>query len=176
MTKQGFDILQLGHPILRKIAAPVGQITPSYQILFDNLLDFVIERQGAGIAAPQVGISERFFMMSSKPTARYPNAPEMAPIIIINPEVVSHSDEIITDWEGCLSIPGIRALVPRYSSLTVRFTSRLGERVETHYDGFIARVFQHEIDHLNGKVFLDRIKSTTDIIMEQEWLKQTHKI
>jgi len=171
MIKQNFDILQLGHPTLRKIAKPVGSITQSYQTLFDNLLAFVIERKGAGIAAPQVNISERFFIMSSKPTVRYPNAPEMEPIVIINPEIINHSDEMVKDWEGCLSIPGIRSLVPRYSSVTVKFTSRFGDVVETDYSGFIARVFQHEIDHLNGVVFLDRVENTHDIVMEQEWLK-----
>ncbi len=171
MTKQDFEILQLGDPELRKIAKPVGSITQSYQTLFDNLLTFVIGRKGAGIAAPQVNISERFFIMSSKPNERYPNAPEMEPIVIINPEIINHSDEIIKDWEGCLSIPGIRSLVPRYSSITVKFTSRFGDVVEADYSGFIARVFQHEIDHLNGIVFLDRLENTHDIVMEQEWLK-----
>ncbi len=170
MIKQDFEILLLGHPTLRKIAKPVDNITQPYQTLFDNLLDFVIERRGAGIAAPQVNISERFFIMSSKPNERYLNALEMEPIVIINPEIISHSDELIKDWEGCLSIPGIRSLVPRYSSVTVKFTSRLGALVETHYSGFIARVFQHEIDHLNGIVFLDRVENTHDIMMEQEWL------
>jgi peptide deformylase len=172
MIKQDFEILLLGHPTLRKIAKPIDNITQPYQNLFENLLDFVIERKGAGIAAPQVNISERFFIMSSNPNERYPNAPKMKPIVIVNPEIISHSDELIEDWEGCLSIPSIRALVPRYSSVTVKFTSRLGDIVEADYSGFIARVFQHEIDHLNGIVFLDRVKNTQGIMMEQEWLKR----
>jgi peptide deformylase len=172
MIKQDFEILLLGHPTLRKIAKPIDNITQPYQNLFENLLDFVIERKGAGIAAPQVNISERFFIMYSNPNERYPNAPKMKPIVIVNPEIISHSDELIEDWEGCLSIPSIRALVPRYSSVTVKFTSRLGDIVEADYSGFIARVFQHEIDHLNGIVFLDRVKNTQGIMMEQEWLKR----
>lgn len=171
MTIPAFEILQLGHPTLRKIAKPIDNISDQYQTLFGDLLDFVISKQGAGIAAPQVGISERFFIMSSKPNERYPHAPEMDPIFIINPEIIAHSDTISEDWEGCLSIPSVRALVPRYSSITVKFTSRYGEEIKTSYSGFIARIFQHEIDHLNGIVFLDRVTNTHNIMMEQEWFK-----
>lgn len=173
MTHPPFEILQVGHPTLRKIAKPIDNIRDQYQPLFDDLLAFVISRQGAGIAAPQVGISERFFIMSSKPNERYPHAPDMKPIIIVNPDIINHSDSINQDWEGCLSVPGIRALVPRYSSVTVNFTSRFGEKNELEYSGFIARIFQHEIDHLNGTVFLDRVEDTRSIMMEQEWLKMT---
>ncbi|MBL1320327.1 MAG: peptide deformylase [Methylophaga sp.] len=171
MQKKSFEILQLGDPRLRKAAKPIEAITAQHQILFDDLLDFVVSRQGAGIAAPQVGLSERFFIMASKPNERYPNAPNMEPIVIINPEIISHSDNLVEDWEGCLSIPGIRGLVPRYSSVTVKYLSRSGEEIKTRYSGFIARIFQHEIDHLNGAVFLDRIENNHNIMMEQEWLK-----
>jgi peptide deformylase len=171
MPKKSFEILQLGNPLLRKTAQPLQSISTQHQTLFDDLLDFIVRRQGAGIAAPQIGLSERFFIMSSKPNERYPNAPDMKPIVIINPEIISHSDHLIEDWEGCLSIPGVRGFVPRYSSVTVKYLSRSGEESKTKYSGFIARIFQHEIDHLNGTVFLDRIENNHNIMMEQEWLK-----
>ena len=171
MPQPSFEIVLLGHPILRKVAKRIENITEQHQIIFDDLLDYLISQQGAGIAAPQVGISERFFIMSSKPNERYPNAPDMEPIVIINPEIIGYSDNLIGDWEGCLSIPGVRGFVPRYSSVTVKYLSRGGEEIETQYSGFIARIFQHEIDHLNGTVFLDRIENNYNIMMEQEWLK-----
>ncbi|MFW5426473.1 MAG: peptide deformylase [Methylophagaceae bacterium] len=171
MALHHFEILQLGHPLLRKKAKVLETISAQHQILFDDVIDFVIEKQGAGIAAPQVGISERFFIMSSKPNERYPHAPDMEPVVIINPKIISHSDERVDDWEGCLSIPGLRALVPRYSSVTVSHLTRHGENIETEYSGFIARIFQHEIDHLNGKLFLDRVENNHTIMMEQEWSK-----
>lgn len=171
MTHHNFEILQLGHPLLRKIAKPVDVFNDQYQALFDDLIEFVVSRKGAGIAAPQVGISERFFILSSRANERYPDAPNMEPLVIVNPDIINHSDEIIEDWEGCLSIPDLRARVPRYASITVSYLTRHGEHIETEYSGFIARVFQHEIDHLNGTVFLDRVENTHTIMMEQEWLK-----
>lgn len=165
-----FLILQLGHPTLRQIASPVSDVdNASFQQWLDDLLAFVLQANGMGIAAPQVGVSQRVFIMSSRPNARYPHAPEMAPTFVINPEITWYSEATEKDWEGCLSLPGIRALVPRHQSIRVRYTSRDGETVETEYSGFLARVFQHEFDHLEGKVFIDRVEDSHDIMMEQEW-------
>lgn len=167
-----FDIVQLGDPVLRQAAEPVKDIhAPEFQAMLNKLLDFVLAKGGMGIAAPQVGISQRVFILSSHPNERYPYAPDVAPFFAINPEIISHSDSKQKDWEGCLSLPGIRALVPRYDSINVRYYTRDAELIETEYEGFLARVFQHELDHLNGKVFLDRIESTLDVMMEQEWQK-----
>ena len=93
----------------------------------------------------------------------------MEPTAFINPEITWRSQATEKDWEGCLSLPGIRALVPRHKQIKVRFTSHSGRDIETAYDGFIARVFQHEYDHLEGVVFIDRVETTEDIIMEKEW-------
>lgn len=79
------------------------------------------------------------------------------------------------DWEGCLSVPGVRALVPRNTSIKVRFSSRLADVVEAEYSGFLARIFQHEFDHLEGKVFLDRVENSHEVMMEQEWLKMLNQ-
>lgn len=173
MSHKQFEILQLGHPALRKIAEQVINISESKtQKFLDQLLQFVIDKNGMGIAAPQVERSEKIFIMSSKPNARYPYAPDMEPTFVINPEILWTSPDIEKDWEGCLSIPGIRALVPRHQSIKVQFYSRHGEIIKAEYSGFIARIFQHEFDHLIGKVFLDRVESSQDIMMEQEWFKR----
>ncbi len=95
----------------------------------------------------------------------------MEPTLMINPELLWQSEEIALDWEGCLSIPGIRAKVPRAVSIKVKYLTLEGEKIECRFDGFIARIFQHELDHLNGVVFLDRADSR-DFATEAEYLKQ----
>lgn len=171
-----FDILQLGHPQLRTVADPVVDILqPDFQAQLDRLMSFVMEKGGMGIAAPQVGIGQQFFILSSHPNERYPYAPAVSPFFVINPNIIAYSDEITKDWEGCLSLPGIRALVPRYDWVKVHYYDRNGQIVETEYHGFLARVFQHEFDHLQGKVFLDRVESTHEVMMEKEWQKYINR-
>lgn len=172
MTQQ-FDILQLGHPLLRQPAELVENIPePAFQTQLDDLLVYVMAKGGMGIAAPQVGISRQFFILSSHPNERYPYAPDVPSFVVINPEIIRKSDTQTKDWEGCLSLPGIRGLVPRYDHIRVSYYNREGDRVETEYEGFLARVFQHELDHLQGRVFLDRVETSFDVMMEQEWQRQ----
>jgi len=171
--KQRFSILELGEADLRRIAEPVTDITSAdFQQQIDALIQFVQQRGGMGIAATQVGITQRFFIMSSHPNERYPYAPEMPVTCVINPQILWHSAATNKDWEGCLSVPGLRALVPRYKQIKVRYWLRDGALIETEYDGFIARLFQHELDHLDGKVFVDRVESTLDMMTESSWRKQ----
>lgn len=172
MSATNFTLLQLGHPHLRLISRAIDDLSiEQNQQFFDDLLRFVQDVNGMGIAAPQVDVQQRVFIMSSKPNPRYPYAPLMTPTVIINPEIISRSEQLEKDWEGCLSVPGVRALVPRHCSVKVRYSDRTGRQIETDYDGFLARVFQHELDHLDGKVFLDRVETNHDIVMEQEWQK-----
>jgi peptide deformylase len=171
-----FDILQLGHPLLRQLADPVEDIQDTnFQNMLDKLLSFVLAKGGMGIAAPQVGISQQVFILSPHPNARYPYAPTMPSFFVINPEITSRSETTSKDWEGCLSLPGIRALVPRHDAVKVRYKTRKGETINTEYKGFIARVFQHEYDHLQGTVFLDRVDDTHEVMMEREWQRQIAK-
>ncbi|MEO0839294.1 MAG: peptide deformylase [Cyanobacteria bacterium J06643_5] len=164
------SIIQLGNPILRQIAKPVKQIdSANIQKLIDDLLTTVSDANGVGIAAPQVAVGYRVFIVASRPNLRYPNAPLMEPTAMINPRIIAHSDEIVKDWEGCLSIPGIRGLVPRYQQIEVEYTDRNGNLVQQQLTDFVARIFQHEYDHFEGLVFLDRIESTFDIVTEQEY-------
>lgn len=164
------QIAQLGHPVLRRTAEKVSDVT-AVSRLIDDMMATVKEAAGVGIAAPQVYESKQIFIMASAPNSRYPHAPKMAPTAMINPEIIHRSEEMESDWEGCLSIPGIRALVPRSARIKVGFTTREGKTKQALYNGFLARVFQHEVDHLNGKVFLDRVISSMDIVTEKEYKK-----
>ncbi len=163
------QISQLGHPILRKKAKTVKNVSdPATQALIDNMICTCQDVDGVGIAAPQVYHSLRLFIIASKPSPRYPDAPDMEPTAIINPTIFSASDKKEKGWEGCLSIPGIRGLVPRHTSVIVTFIDRNGIKATRKFDDFIARVFQHEYDHINGLVFLDHTNSG-DIITEKEY-------
>jgi peptide deformylase len=124
---------------------------------------------GVGMAAPQVSQPYRLLIIASRPSPRYPHAPLMEPTAMLNPRLVDRSSEIVKDWEGCLSIPGIRGLVPRYQSLEIEYTDRDGKLQHQELTDFVARIFQHEFDHLNGLVYLDRIESTHDLMTEQEY-------
>ncbi len=170
---QLLTIAQLGAAVIRTIATPIEAINlPETQQLVDDLLATVADAKGMGIAAPQVGVSKRLVIVCCQPNERYPYAPEMPPTPMFNPEIIEHSDAMKKDWEGCLSLPGIRAEVPRYESIRVAYASRSGERLEQSFTGFLARVVQHELDHLDGIVFIFRVETTRDIIMEQEWRKR----
>ncbi len=166
------EIAQLGAPVIRERAAEVRDIhDPQLHALIDDLFVRVAEENGMGIAAPQVSVSKRIIILSPKPNARYPYAPTMEPTAMINPEMTWGSSEMEKDWEGCLTVPGIRGLVPRHLAIRVRYQTRHGVLIETEYKGFLARVFQHEVDHLDGLVFLDRVETTHDLVTEHEWQK-----
>lgn len=165
-------IAHLGHPVLREITPKVENINDSeFKELVNNMIATVKDANGLGIAAPQVYQSKSVFIISSKPNSRYPNAPEVEATAIINPKILEYSNDIIKEWEGCLSIPGIRGLVPRSKSIHVEYMTTEGEKITKTFEGFIARIFQHEYDHLNGIVFLDRLESVKDIISEKEYQK-----
>lgn len=166
------EITELGNPVLRERAREVEDVTdPAVQALIDDLIETAYHANGVGIAAPQVGNTGRVFIISSHPSVRYPDAPGLEPTAIINPEIISKSEETVKGWEGCLSIPGIRGLVPRAKTVRARYTTRDGKNEEKEFSDFVARVFQHELDHLDGILFLDRVESTRDIVTEKEYAK-----
>lgn len=168
-----FTIAQLGHEVLRQQATEVKDIQgDECQGLIKLMMEAVSEAGGVGIAAPQIYHSKRIFIMCSKPNTRYPNAPLMLPTAIINPEILHYSTEKIKDWEGCLSVPSMRGFVPRHNQITVRYVDQKGQVQQKELTGFIARIFQHELDHLNGLTFIDQLESTKDLISELEWQKQ----
>ncbi|MBO3458015.1 peptide deformylase [Aetokthonos hydrillicola Thurmond2011] len=165
-------IIQLGNSVLRQKASVIENIHDDrIQKLIENLMATVAKANGVGIAAPQVAESKRLFIVASRPNPRYPNAPEMEPTAMINPTIVANSTEIVKDWEGCLSIPGIRGLVPRYQAVEVEYTDQNGRLQKQEFTDFVARIFQHEHDHLDGIVFLDRLETNLDIITDQEYQK-----
>lgn len=163
-------IIQLGNPVLRQKAAWVDNVSDeSVQQLIDDLIATVAKANGVGIAAPQIAEQKRLFIVASRPNPRYPNAPEMEPTAMINPKIVARSTEVVKGWEGCLSVPGIRGLVPRYQAIEVEYTDRYGKLQKQEFTDFVARIFQHEYDHLDGIVFVDRLENTLDMITEQEY-------
>jgi len=163
-------IIQLGNPILREKAAWVDNIQDDHiQKLIEDLIATVTKANGVGIAAPQVAESYRLLVVASRSNPRYPNAPEMEPTAMINPRIIGHSTEVVKGWEGCLSVPGIRGLVPRYQAIEVEYTDRNGKLQKQELTDFVARIFQHEHDHLDGIVFVDRLENTLDMITEQEY-------
>jgi peptide deformylase len=166
-------IAQLGHPVLRTVAAPVAlPASPVERALIEDMLVTLQDANGVGIAAPQVYESLSLFIVAPRPNPRYPDAPLMEPEIVVNPEVVERSQELVKGWEGCLSIPGIRGLVPRHPWIRVRYRTADGAEVERELVDFVARIFQHEYDHLHGIVFLDRLESTRDVVTEKEYQRQ----
>lgn len=170
-SKKSFpEIVELGQPVLRKKAKIVANIKDSeVQGLIDDLLSLVQKVEGVGMAGPQLEKSLRVFVLASHPNSRYPKAPIMKPIAILNPEIISLSGIKEKDWEGCLSVPGIRGLVPRYPKIKVKYQNRFGTRQMKIFEGFVARIFQHEYDHLEGMVFLDRVENTKDLVTEKEY-------
>ena len=167
------QILQLGHPILRHTARAVEDIAdPKIQALIQHMLKTVIDVQGMGLAAPQLAHSLQIFIMASHPNSRYPHAPSLPAIAVINPQILGRSAQLISDWEGCLSVPKLRGYVPRAETIRVRYYTPENVLIETEYTGFLARIFQHEYDHLIAKLFIDRVQSSQDLISEQEWRSQ----
>ena len=166
------EIAQLGAKVLRLKATAVTDIqSAEIQQLIKTLQDTLASTQGVGIAAPQISESKQVIIIASRPSPRYPNAPLMEPTVMINPTFQALSDTTEKDWEGCLSIPGIRALVPRYKDIQITYSNEQGTVVEAKLEGFVARVFQHEFDHLEGKVYLDRVENNRDIVAESEYFK-----
>jgi peptide deformylase len=175
-------IVELGDKILRTKAKVVSSVeikSRKFQELVDNLIKTCDLNEGVGVAAPQVGEGKRMFVLWSRTTKKRKGSrqkvPNLGPIAIINPKIVSTSKKIVKAWEGCLSIPGIRGLVPRHKSVDVEFITREGEKLSLTLEDFPARIFQHEFDHLNGIVFLDRT-DPKDLVTEKEYQKITGKL
>jgi len=132
----------------------------------EQLEQTMLKAKGIGIAAPQVFDPRAIMIIASRPNARYPNAPEMAPLTLINPQILCHSNDVSKDWEGCLSVPALRGKVKRYDWIEIEYRDTKAQLVKQRFDGFVARIFQHEYDHLIGKTWLDHIESTEDIVAE----------
>lgn len=171
MLNQKCAIAKLGEPILRKKAKKVKNITSiEVQELILKMISCVKRSKGVGLAAPQIFESFQILVISSHPNDRYPNAPLMENEVLINPKIIKKSKKKEKAYEGCLSIPGVRALVPRHKKIEVKYTTPKGEEKQVVFENFIARIFQHEYDHLKGKVYLDRVEYSNDIVSEEFYL------
>jgi peptide deformylase len=169
---KSITIIHQGNPILSQKSLPVDNIQdPQIQQLISELINTTIAANGVGIAAPQIAESLRLFIVASRPNPRYPDAPIMEPTAMINPQIITHSEEVVKGWEGCLSVPNIRGLVPRYQWITVEYTDINGEIQQRQITDFIARIFQHEYDHLEGILFVERVESDDDLFSEAEYQK-----
>ena len=156
------DILKMGDARLLQKARPVAQFnTPELRMLVDDMFDTMEHANGAGLAAPQIGVDLQVVIFGFDRNPRYPDAPMVPKTVLINPVLEPLSDEMEDGWEGCLSVPGLRGVVPRHTRLKYSGFDMLGNPIERVADGFHARVVQHECDHLIGMLYPMRIKDFT---------------
>jgi peptide deformylase len=152
-------VLKMGEPLLLEVAQTVEQFnTPELLALIQDMQDTMTALDGAGLAAPQIGVSLQVVIFGFKKNQRYPDADEVPFTVLINPQLTPLSDEMAEDWEGCLSVPGLRGKVPRYTRLRYQGYDQWGNIIEREVNGFHARVVQHECDHLQGILYPMRIR------------------
>lgn len=155
--------------ILRRVAKPVSQLTKKHLKLIKNMKATMVNENGLGLAAPQVGVSERFLIANFQYGAKV--GEKFAHVALINPEIIAHCDEEVLGEEGCLSLPNVFAPVRRFQSITVRFLDERGKEQVLQLADLNARIVQHEIDHLDGKLFVDYLDEGTIGKYEKELAK-----
>lgn len=152
-------VLRMGEPRLLQPAAPVTEFgTPALAALIVNMLDTMEAKGGIGIAAPQIGVGLRVVIFGFERSERYPDAPPVPLTILVNPLITPLSEELEDGWEGCLSVPGLRGVVPRHTRIRYQGFTPEGEPVDRIAEGFHARVVQHECDHLDGTLYPMRVR------------------
>ena len=152
------EILKMGDPRLLRIAAPVTEFdTPDLLALVEDMFDTMRAANGAGLAAPQIGEDLQLVIFGFERNERYPDAPPVPLTVLINPVIEALDDELLDGWEGCLSVPGLRGVVPRFARIRYRGLDPQGRAIEREADGFHARVVQHECDHLIGRLYPTRM-------------------
>ena len=163
-------VAHMGHPVLRERARPVDTSElkdPLFQKLIDDMVETMHEYHGVGLAAPQVHEGVRLFVavLDDDPDS------ESEATVIINPDIIPNASDKREGWEGCLSIPDIRGMVPRFTDITVLALDRHGKKIELKLKDFSARVVQHETDHLDGVLFFDRMTSMQSLTYLEEYSK-----
>ena len=159
----------MGHPLLLKTSAPVTEFgTAPLLSLLDEMLEIMQAAGGVGLAAPQIGVGQRIIIFGAEESGRYPDAPPIPVTALINPEVEPLDGGIESGWEGCLSLPGLRGLVPRYRRIRYRGLDPQGKVIEREAEGFHARVVQHETDHLDGILYPMRMDDLRNFGFEAE--------
>lgn len=167
-------VARLGHPVLRKVTASISAEeleSPSMQNFIDDMIETMKDYDGVGLAADQVFQTKQVAVLEVSENPRYPHKPRVPLTILVNPRITALSEELEDDWEGCLSIPDLRGRVPRYKSVRVQALDRHGDAVDFVAEDFHARVIQHEVDHLNGKVYLDRMRDFSTLTFLQEFAR-----
>jgi len=165
-------VARLGHPILRQTARPLGldELRSEHtQRLIDDMVETMREYDGAGLAANQVHALIQIAVIEVQANPRYPDAPQIPLMVVVNPVVTPLTDEMEDGWEGCLSVPDMRGMVPRFTAVRLQCLDRLGGQVDLVAKDFFARVIQHETDHLFGTVYVDRMRDLATLSHLAEW-------
>ena len=163
------DVLRMGHPVLREKAKPVeGLGSPELKQLVADMKETMAFKNGAGLAAPQIGVSQRVVIFGVEANPRYPDAQPVPFTVLVNPKLVMLTREVEEDWEGCLSVPGMRGVVPRYTKLRYTGFDEDGNAIDRVAEGFHARVVQHECDHLDGILYPQRMTDLSKLGFNEE--------
>lgn len=158
------EIRLLGDPVLRKVAEPVETVDDEVRRLMDDMLETMYDADGVGLAAPQIGESRRVIVIDIRD-------PDVAPFGLVNPVIVERSEELARGEEGCLSIPGLAEIVERPASVVVEALDRDGNPTRIEAEGLLARALQHEVDHLDGILFFDRVSPLKRNMLLKRWRK-----
>ena len=169
------EVIKMGHPTLRKVAVELSEkeiLSDEIRQLVSDMYETMEKYEGIGIAAPQVNVSKSLAIVGiptsddeedESENSRYPNTPKIKSYVVINPKITVLEDAKVGMWEGCLSVPGLRGYVERPSKVKIDFLDLNAKKQTIEAEGFLAIVFQHELDHLFGKLYIDRIEDTTKI-------------
>ena len=158
------EILKMGDPRLLRVAQPVRAFdTPELHALVADMFDTMEAARGAGLAAPQIGVDLQLVIFGFASSERYPEAPPVPRTVLLNPQITALDEEVVEGWEGCLSVPGLRGVVPRHARIRYTGFDLQGRPVERIADGFHARVVQHECDHLIGRLYPTRMTDLTKL-------------
>lgn len=158
------ELRYLGDPVLRAEAAPVEAVDDEVRTLIADMFDTMYAEEGVGLAAPQIGIGQRIIVVD-------PHDDDVAPFALINPEIVAASEDVDRAEEGCLSIPGLTEVVERPIAVQVRALDSEGRDVVVKAAGLLARILQHEVDHINGILFIDRVSALKRKLLLSRWQK-----
>lgn len=160
------EILKMGDPRLLRVAPPVPPSmigTPELRALVDDMFETMAAANGAGLAAPQIGVDLQLVIFGFRHNPRYPDAPPVPNTVLLNPVITPLSDAVEEGWEGCLSVPGLRGVVPRFARIRYTGLAPDGQSIEREAEGFHARVVQHECDHLIGRLYPTRMNDLTKL-------------
>jgi peptide deformylase len=165
-------VLKMGEPLLRAVAAPVTRFDAELASLIADMDETMRSLSGAGIAAPQIGVSLRVVIFELDENPRYPHLTPVPYTVLVNPQLTVLDEAQEEGWEGCLSVPGLRGLVPRYRRLRYQGFDAAGAAIDRTVEGFHARVVQHEVDHLDGILFPQRVRDLRNFGFEDALVGQ----